>query len=51
MIMTNTMLQFEINSLPKSIRNEVANFVEFLKTKTEPKPMLYKHSFFLGNCH
>lgn len=32
--MTNTSLKIEINSLPKSLRDEVANFVEFLKTKS-----------------
>jgi hypothetical protein len=31
--MTNTTLKFEINSLPKELRAEVANFVEFLKSK------------------
>lgn len=31
--MTNSSLKIEINSLPKSLRNEVADFIEFLKKK------------------
>jgi hypothetical protein len=31
--MTNTSLNLEINSLPKALREEVADFVEFLKKK------------------
>ena len=38
--MTTTNLLIEINSLPMNLRQEVADFVEFLKTKnaTQPKP-------------
>jgi hypothetical protein len=32
--MTNTTLNSEINSLPLELRNEVADFVAFLKKKT-----------------
>lgn len=35
--MTNTTLKFEINSLPKELRAEVANFIEFLKSKQNKK--------------
>lgn len=35
--MTNTSLKFEINSLPKALRDEIADFVEFLKTKSKIK--------------
>jgi hypothetical protein len=35
--MTNTSLKIEINSLPKTLRDEVADFVEFLKQKSKPK--------------
>ncbi|SFG14186.1 hypothetical protein SAMN04487988_101552 [Algoriphagus hitonicola] len=35
--MTDTTLKLEINSLPKEMRNEVAGFVEFLKTKPKLK--------------
>jgi outer membrane protein OmpA-like peptidoglycan-associated protein len=35
--MTNTTLKFEINSLPKELRAEVANFIEFLKSKQDKK--------------
>lgn len=38
--MTNTSLQIEINSLPKALQEEVANFVEFLKTKKTSMPKL-----------
>ena len=31
--MTNTSLQLDINSLPKALREEVADFVAFLKSK------------------
>ncbi|QPH41318.1 type II toxin-antitoxin system VapB family antitoxin [Pedobacter endophyticus] len=33
--MTTTNLQIEINSLPMNLRQEVADFVEFLKTKNK----------------
>lgn len=35
--MTNTSLKLEINSLPKELRAEVADFVEFLKKKSGSK--------------
>lgn len=35
--MTNTSLKIEINSLPKSLRDEVADFVAFLKKKNVSK--------------
>jgi hypothetical protein len=33
--MTTTNLQIEINSLPLNLRQEVADFVEFLKQNTK----------------
>ena len=35
--MTNTTLKLEINSLPKDLRAQVADFVEFLKKKSKKK--------------
>jgi hypothetical protein len=35
--MTNTALQIEINNLPINLRQEVADFVDFLKTKKVKK--------------
>lgn len=43
--MTTTALQIEINSLPINLRQEVADFVEFLKTKKVAKPKLKKREF------
>lgn len=43
--MTNTTLKIEINSLPKAIREEVADFVEFLKKKTKTKYKLKTREF------
>lgn len=43
--MTDTTLKLEINSLPKELRAEVADFVEFLKTKSKPKPTLKARQF------
>jgi hypothetical protein len=43
--MTNTSLEIEINSLPKSLRDEVADFVAFLKSKNKHKPALKKREF------
>ena len=43
--MTNTTLNLEINSLPKELRDEVADFVEFLKNKSKPKPKLKAREF------
>ncbi|HOZ90084.1 MAG TPA: DUF2281 domain-containing protein [Bacteroidia bacterium] len=40
--MTNTSLKIEINSLPKSLRDEVADFVAFLKTKSVIKSSTLK---------
>lgn len=43
--MTNTSLKIEINSLPKTLRDEVADFVEFLKQKSKSKPNLKSREF------
>jgi len=43
--MTTTNLQIEINSLPMNLRQEVADFVEFLKTKSSNKPKLKSREF------
>ncbi len=43
--MTDTTLKLEINSLPKEMRKEVADFVEFLKTKSKSKPKLKVREF------
>jgi len=43
--MTNTSLKIELNSLPKSIRDEVADFVEFLKSKSKKKSKLKAREF------
>lgn len=43
--MTNTSLKIEINSLPKALREEVADFVEFLKTKSQTKSKLKTREF------
>ena len=43
--MTDTTLKLEINSLPKEMRAEVADFVEFLKTKSKSKPKLKAREF------
>ena len=43
--MTNTSLKLEINSLPKSLRDEVADFVDFLKKKTKTKSKLKTREF------
>lgn len=43
--MTNTSLKIEINSLPKTLRDEVADFVEFLKTKSKAKAKLKTREF------
>ena len=44
-IMTNTSLNIEINSLPKALREEVADFVAFLKAKTKSKKPLKQREF------
>ena len=43
--MTDTALKLEINSLPKEMRKEVADFVEFLKTKSKSKTKLKAREF------
>jgi flagellar biosynthesis regulator FlaF len=43
--MTNTSLKLEINSLPKELRAEVADFVEFLKKKSRTKSKLKSREF------
>ena len=43
--MTNTSLKLEINSLPKELRSQVADFVEFLKTKSVSKTKLKPREF------
>lgn len=43
--MTNTSLKLEINSLPKNLREEVADFVEFLKKKSRTKSKLKSREF------
>lgn len=43
--MTNTSLKIEINSLPKTLRDEVADFVEFLKKKSKTKSKLKTREF------
>ncbi len=35
--MTNTSLRMEINTMPKVLRDEVSDFVAFLKKKSKPK--------------
>ncbi|MFN9997998.1 MAG: DUF2281 domain-containing protein [bacterium] len=43
--MTNTALNSEINSLPKALREEVADYVAFLKAKTKSKKQLKQREF------
>jgi len=43
--MTNTSLNIEINSLPKSLRDEVADFVAFLKAKNETSRTIQLREF------
>ena len=43
--MTNTLLKFEINSLPKSLRTEVADFIAFIKNKARSKQKLKSREF------
>ncbi|MGP8216344.1 MAG: DUF2281 domain-containing protein [Bacteroidia bacterium] len=43
--MTNTSLKMEINSLPKALREEVSDFVEFLKKKSKTKTNLKTRQF------
>lgn len=43
--MTNTTLNIEINSLPLELRNEVADFVAFLKNKAKQHSKLKSREF------
>ena len=43
--MTNTSLKIDINSLPKSLRDEVADFVKFLKKKSKTNSKLKTREF------
>lgn len=43
--MTNSSLKIDINSLPKALRDEVADFVEFLKKKAKTKSRLKSREF------
>ena len=43
--MTTTSLKIVINSLPKAMREEVYDFVEFLKSKTKTKSKLKSREF------
>lgn len=43
--MTNTSLKIEINSLPKALRDEVSDFVAFLKTKVQKNTKLKTREF------
>ncbi len=43
--MTNTSLKAEINSLPKALRQEVADFIAFLKMKTKTQSKLKAREF------
>ena len=43
--MTNTSLKIEINSLPKALREEVADFVKFLKKKNKSNSKLKTREF------
>ena len=43
--MTNTSLKIEIESLPNSLRKEVADFVAFLKTKNKRKATVKSREF------
>ena len=43
--MTNTSLKIDINSLPKALRDEVADFVAFLKKKSKIKSKLKVREF------
>ena len=43
--MTDSTLNIEINSLPKELRSEVADFVAFLKSKKKSKQKLKAREF------
>jgi hypothetical protein len=43
--MTDSTLNIEINSLPKELRSEVADFVAFLKSKKKSKHKLKAREF------
>jgi|JI9StandDraft_1071089.scaffolds.fasta_scaffold726004_1 outer membrane protein OmpA-like peptidoglycan-associated protein len=46
--MTNASLNFEINNLPKSIRDEIKDFVDFLKLKNSKEKKITKREFGFG---
>ena len=46
--MTNTSLNIEINNLPFNLRQEVADFVAFLKLKKVDKSVSLKREFGYG---
>ncbi len=46
--MTNTSLNIEINNLPFNLRQEVADFVAFLKLKKVENKVLVKREFGYG---
>ncbi len=43
--MTDSTLNIEINSLPKELRSEVADFVAFLKSKKKSKSKIKAREF------
>lgn len=43
--MTNSSLHIEISSLPKALREEVSDFVQFLKMKNKTKSKLKAREF------
>ena len=43
--MTNTSLKIEINSLPKALREEVADFIGYIKKKAKAKSNLKAREF------
>ena len=43
--MTNKSLEIEINSLPKALRDEVSDFVNFLKNKSKSEKSITKREF------
>ena len=46
--MTSTSLNIEINNLPYNLRQEVANFVDYLKQKKAAKTVAKKREFGFG---
>ncbi len=43
--MTNLQLYTQISSLPLELKNEVSNFVEFLKSKSKSKKKIKERKF------